>query len=397
MADRTELQDLTEGQVVEPVELTLSEAAALNSTGLVTARPTTRGWRVVAEYCIGAVRCGTFRVRVRPKVGVVQVLRLLARAHGIGGLIIDESLVDLEVEAELTAVLAVLFTEEAATAMAAGPLRGYRTEDRTESMLRGRIRLREQELRRFGALVPIEVTVDEWTADTAENRRIRAATRRLLTVPGLPATTRVRLRRLDHALAEVWSPPRGADLPAWRPTRLNLRLHRLLMLADLVLDQVGVEHRIGDIDVHGYQLSMSWLFERLVTRVLVDADPSVTIDAQRTYPLDDDARLTIRPDLVLIRDDAVIAVADVKYKLLDGGTVPNPDVYQLITYCARLGLDTGHLIYASPSAIPEYRFVSAGITLLVHGVDLAAPVTDIDEQLRGVLTGLESAGRVRVG
>ena len=171
---------------------------------------------------------------------------------------------------------------------------------------------------------------------------------------------------------------------------------RLLMLADLVLDQVGVEHRIGDIEVHGYRLSMSWLFERLVTRVLVDADPSVTIDAQRTYPLDDDARLTIRPDLVLIRDGAVLAVADVKYKLLDGGTVPNPDVYQLITYCARLGLDTGHLIYASPSAIPEYRFVSAGISLRVHGVDLAASVASIEGELRGVVSDLDPARRAPV-
>ena len=47
------------------------------------------------------------------------------------------------------------------------------------------------------------------------------------------------------------------------PNRLNLRLHRLLHLADLVLAHDTVEHRVGDVEVHGFVLSMSWLFERL--------------------------------------------------------------------------------------------------------------------------------------
>lgn len=391
VTETTELQNLTEGQVVDSVELSLAEAAALNSTGLVTAQPSAHGWRVAAEHRVGVASCGRLRVRVHPNVGVVQVLRLLARAHGIGGLTIADSLVDVEAEPDITAVLAVLFAEEALTAMAAGPLRGYRTEDQTASVLRGRIRLREQALRRFGMLVPIEVTVDEWTADTTENRRIRAATRRLLMVPGLPSTTQVRLRRLDHALAEVWNPPRGAPLPPWQSTRLNVRLHRLMLLADLVLDQVGIEHRIGDVDVHGYRLSMSWLFERLVTQVLSETDSAVIAKAQPTYPLDDDARLTIQPDLVFVRDGVVVAVADVKYKLVGvAATVPNPDVYQLIAYCTRLGVDTGHLIYsaATPSS---YRFTEAGITLRVHAVDLSAPVEAIESRLRGIRTTLEQA------
>ena len=127
-------------------------------------------------------------------------------------------------------------------------------------------------------------------------------------------------------------------------------MHRLLLLADLVLDQVGVEHRIGDVDVLAADV--------LVVRAVGD------VGARRRRPVDHHRRaafvtalrrcpLTIRPDLALVRDDAVLAVADVKYKLLDGGAAPNPDVYQVITNCTRPGLDTGQMIYASPSAIPE--------------------------------------------
>jgi len=180
---RTELARLAEGQSVYPVDLTQAEAAALNRSRLVTAQLDVDGWRVTAEYAVGAIRRGDLVVRVTPKIGVVKVLTLLARAYGIRGLQLDPSLVELSPEADLSNVLAVLFAQEAAGAMAGGPLRGYRTEDQTLPVLRGRVRLREQHLRRYGLLVPLEVTVDEWTLDTDENRRVRAASQRLLRCP----------------------------------------------------------------------------------------------------------------------------------------------------------------------------------------------------------------------
>ena len=65
-------------------------------------------------------------------------------------------------------------------------------------------------------------------------------------------------------------------------------------------------------------------------------------------------RLTIRPDLVWYGlDGRPVAVADTNYKLLDDkGNFPNADAYQLVTYCARLGLSTRHLIYAAGDPQP---------------------------------------------
>jgi McrBC 5-methylcytosine restriction system component len=380
---RTELADLTEGQVLETVKLSLFEAAALNATRLVTVQPAGDGWRVTAAYAVGTLRCADLVVRVRPKVGELQVLRLLARAHGLAGLNLDDSLVPVQADPELTSVLAVLFAREATTALATGPFRGYRSEDHTLNVLRGRVRLREQELRRFGQLVPLEVTFDEWTADTDENRRIGAATRRLLALGPLPVDVRDRLLRVDRLLADVQLPPPGAQLRPWLATRLNLRLHRLLQLADLVLAHSTIEHRAGGIQVHGYVLSMSWLFERLVTQLLGERPGSVRVVPQRTSALDAAARLTIKPDFVFLDGPAVVAVADTKYKLLDdSGKFPNADAYQLITYCARLGLDTGHLIYAAGDPCPDpYEITGTGVRLAVHAVDLAQDIAGLEQQI----------------
>lgn len=396
MASRSELANLAEGQVLDGVELTPAEAAALNATRLITVQPTEDGWRVTAAHAVGALRSGDLVVRVRPKVGVLQVLRLVARAHGISGLNLDESLVQVAADADLTTVLAALFAQEAATALAAGPLRGYRSEDHSLNVLRGRLRLREQELRRFGQLVPLEVTFDEWTADTDENRRIRAATRRLLPL-GIPTGVRDRLLHVDRLLADVRLVPAGAQMAGWTPNRLNLRLHRLLHLADLVLAHGTVEHRAGDVEVHGYVLPMSWLFERLITQLLTERGGSVRVAAQRTSPLDSTARLTIRPDLVFLDGRTVVAVADTKYKLLDDtGRFPNADAYQLVTYCARLGLDTGHLIYAAGDPCPDpYEITGTGVRLGVHAVDLSQSLADLEREV-GELFVRISAPRVAV-
>ena len=75
-----------------------------------------------------------------------------------------------------------------------------------------------------------------------------------------------------------------------------------------------------------------------------------------------------------MRDDGTgwRSVADTKYKVLDeAGKVSNADIYQLVTYCARLGLTTGHLIYADGgTAPPPYEVTVADAAIAVHRVDL---------------------------
>ena len=214
----------------------------------------------------------------------------------------------------------------------------------------------------------------DWDAlRKAENRLIRSAALALLALPGLPAGVEADLRRVDRVLVEAERLVPGAALPAWQPTRLNARLHALLGLAELTLRHVSVESAAGDTVVHGFRVNMAHLFERLVARLLADVDP--TWSAQVTLPLDRRKTLEIRPDLVRDGGTGWSGVADTKYKVLDeAGKVSNADIYQLVTYCARLGLTTGHLIYADGGTAPlPYEVRGADAAIAVHRVDLSAP------------------------
>jgi 5-methylcytosine-specific restriction enzyme subunit McrC len=236
--------------------------------------------------------------------------------------------------------------------------------------------------------VPLEVTVDEWTTDTDENRRILAACRRLLALPGLTKQLRQRLLHVDRLLAEVHLPAPGVPLARWEPTRLNVRLHRLLRLADIVIDHATVEHRIGDVQVAGFVVPMEKLFEDLVAQLLREQVTDAQVVTQAKYALGDSGHLRVQPDLVFRRNGSEIAVADTKYKILnEKKKLRNEDAYQLITYCTRLGLTVGHLIYAvgvddADADVPlEHDIQRSAIQLRVHRVDLKKNLTDLEAEV----------------
>ena len=373
------------------VDLTHNEAAALNATKLLSATAASPGWTVSAAFAVGALNVNGMIVRVQPKVGIVKTLQLLARAHGLRHLHLDDAHIGIDQAGDLSTILAALFAQEAATAFASGPLRGYRTEDQSLSLLRGRIRLRDQELRRFGLLVPLEVTVDEWTTDTDDNRLIRAACLRLLALGGLPQALRQRLLHTDRLLADVHLLPPGVPLPAWTQTRLNARLHRLVTLAEIVLTHAAVEHRTGDVQVTGFVIPMEKLFEDLVARILEEHADETLVSTQRTYRLGNSGQLNIRPDLVFLRDGVEVAVADTKYKILnEKKKLRNEDAYQLITYCTRLDLKVGDLIYAvgiddEDDDIPlEHDIQRSAIGLRVHRVDLKRSLEELEADIAQV-------------
>ncbi|WP_217253922.1 McrC family protein [Streptomyces sp. AC602_WCS936] len=376
---------------------------ALAAGDIVDAAPdpyTPGRWSLRAGSKVGAVNVTVpgvrepFTVRVAPKVPIARLFFLLGYSLDAKGAWRDGE-VDVAEYRDLVPALAHALERQTDRALRQGLLQGYRTTEESSLVVRGRIREADQVRRRFGAMLPVEVTYDEFTTDIAENRILRTAVERMLRLPGVPRDVRRGLLHQRVRLADVTPVVRGQPTPRWRPTRLNARYRGALRLAQAILDGASAEHAPGGLRIDGFLFDMNQLFEDFVTVALREAlrGSGSVARLQDSHHLDEASAIRMRPDFVLYGPDGVpCAVADAKYKAERRGGYPDADLYQMLAYCTALGLEDGHLVYAKGNAShAAHRVRHAGIVIHQHALDL-------DQEPARLLADIaQVASRMRAG
>lgn len=357
---------------------------ALAATRIVDASPDPYApgrWLLRAGSRVGTVSLGQAGIepvilRITPKVPVARLFFLLGYSLDPRGAWRDGQ-VEVGEHPDLLPALAHAVERQTDRALRRGLLQGYRPTEETALVVRGRIREADQLRRRFGATPPVEVVYDEFTADIAENRILRAAVERLLRLPGVPREVRRRLLHQRARLADAAPLVRGRPLPVWHPSRLNARYHHALRLARAVLEGASAEHAPGGLRIDGFLVDMNRLFEDFTTVALREAlrGTGLTARLQDPHHLDEAAAVRMRPDFVAYGPrGAPVAVADAKYKAEKRGGYPDADLYQMLAYCTALGLPEGHLVYARGNAShTSHRVRHAGIVVHQHALDLDQP------------------------
>ncbi|MFE7747913.1 McrC family protein [Streptomyces sp. NPDC057428] len=395
------------------VPLCAGAGRALAGSGILqsaTPDPGREGhWVLRAGSRVGAVRMpGGQVVRIMPKTPVRRLFFLLgfsvdpARAWRDS----QEGTIDTGAYDDVVPALAHAVERQIDAALRRGVLQGYREVEESALVVRGRLREAEQIRRHFGRTPPVEIAYDAYTADTAENRILRAAAERLLRLPGVPGPVRRRLAHQRVRLTDARPLIRGQQLPRWQPSRLNSRYQPALRLAEAVLRGTSPEHRPADdepLSVDGFLLDMNKLFEDFVTVALREAfrEHGLTAHLQDSHHLDTAGLVRIRPDLVVRTGDGrtPLAVVDAKYKVEKADGLHNADLYQALAYATVLGLREAHLVYAAgrqPERFHEVRGTAAGrdgpgVRLYQHSLDLSQEPGDILSSLREVAVRLAGA------
>ncbi|WP_432065790.1 McrC family protein [Streptomyces sp. C10-9-1] len=361
---------------------------ALAASRIVDAAPDpyrTGGWRLRAGSKVGAfvVRApgeDPVTLRITPKVPIARLFFLLG--YALNPRIHQEGVVEVTAHTELVPFFAQTYERVQERALRQGVLQGYRHTEEASPVLRGRLRETDQVRRHHGRLFPLEVAYDEYTTDIPENRLLRTATERLLSLPSVPAGVRRSLQHQRARLIDAEPLLRGAAPPRWRPSRLNLRYQPALRLAETVLRRESPEHLPGDATVDGFLLDMNKLFEDFVCVALREALAAYgghcALQARGVH-LDADGTIRMRPDLVRYGDDGrPLTVVDAKYKAQKPDGFPDADVYQMLAYCTALGLPEGHLIYARGGALhASHRVRNVGIAIHQHVLDLGGTPTEL--------------------
>jgi 5-methylcytosine-specific restriction enzyme subunit McrC len=385
------LVELAEYGPAREARLTSDTAAALATTRLVETRPTERPgcWSLVPRGRVGSVQAGGVSVHVAPKVSIGRLMFLLEYAPE--RIAWQREQVELDEHADLLQVVATVFSRTADVATRGGLLQGYVVVEESLPVVRGRIREAEQMRLRQGRMLPVEVRYDDFTVDIAENQLLQAATCRLLQLPALRPQTRHHLMLLRQRMAEVSPLIRGASLPRWAPSRLNIRYQPALRLAELVLAGTSFEHRVGSLPVHGFVLNMPKVFEDFLTKALRAALQPVggQVRAQKTVPLDEDHLIRTQPDIVWMDGQRPLAVIDAKYKAEKPEGFPDADIYQALAYATALHLPDAHLVYAKGNEDAQsYTVLHAGTRITAHTLDLNKPATALLHQVGQLAAGI---------
>jgi 5-methylcytosine-specific restriction enzyme subunit McrC len=288
--------ELTENGPSVVRRLTEHQGALLEASRVVDARRLGDGaWELTAGSKVGATRIGDLVVRIHPKIPIHRLLFLLGYARNPGW---HTSPVPFDPAPDLVAALAFAFARHAEHATDQGLLQGYVETDDTLTVLRGRLREQDQLRQRFGQVLPLLVRYDDYTTDIAENRLLRAAAQRLLRVPLLEPKARRRLQGLLATLVDITPLIRGRPLPTWTRSRLNVRYHPALDLAELILRDNAVDLPTGDVTMDGFLVDMWQVFEDFVTTALTEALKPAGGTCQKqdaAHHLDDASKVRLVP------------------------------------------------------------------------------------------------------
>jgi 5-methylcytosine-specific restriction enzyme subunit McrC len=232
---------------------------------------------------------------------------------------------------------------------AAGLHRGYRERAEDGPFLHGRLDVPAQLREAPGRKEQLHCLYDDFTADVPCNRVLRGTAEGLLASPLVGDRVRAALLRCLSALdgvqaalpgPEEWDRLSGANLPADYPP--------LLDLCRLLLDSLAPAEASGPTPAPAFLLDMERVWERHVTRTVVDAfagsPAGVSVQVAHAVGRDDRGRpVVMRPDVTVDRGGRILIV-DAKWKR-PGRGAPAEDLYQVLAYCTALGAGRAVLVY----------------------------------------------------
>jgi 5-methylcytosine-specific restriction enzyme subunit McrC len=395
---------LREHQPSEPLLLYEQELAEVLSVASLTLEPTGRPdeYVITPGSEVGALEFKNLSLVIEPKLPIDRVLFLVSYA-------LDPSRwkdtdVSLPSHAGLVEAVIHAFVAHARRAFARGVLQGYRTEEDSSLVVRGRILFDEQLRRRFGKTPPAEVRFDDFTEDIELNRLVKAATRRLARLRIRSASSRRSLNVIESALERVRHVeyhPR--HLPDVTFSRLNSHYRPLILLSKVILRSKSLELGYGEARASGFLLDMNRVFEDFVVAALREA---LGVSA-REFPqgascpplyLARDQRVRLRPDVSWWELERLVFVGDVKYKRLTLSGYQNADLYQLLAYCTAAALPGGILIYAKGER-PEANYVvrHADKVLHVAALSLDGAPEEVLNEIRHIAKLVRTLRRDAVG
>lgn len=366
------------------VSLSRLQALELRAMNVCSVQPTTSPaeWVVSDVRSVGNIALDGARVVIDPKVPLRSILYMASVADRQVN--VTDAHFEVAEERDIPTAITAAFISAVEQATKRGLSKGYRTAEESAMVVRGRWDVSRQLRTRPGMPLPVELTIDDFTEDTDENRMLATALAMLRRLDFLPPDLEDRCLALQALFAEVTTLRPGERMPIVRPTRLNARLQFPLFLAGVLLTRASWTTAIGAHRAGTFLIDMAQVFEAFVgvtlERKLAPRGFIIELQDQRSWRFDEAGQIILRPDIVIRDHGTRIVVADTKYKTWGtGGSPPNADVYQATAYALAAGLKESHLIYVNGDVeSATYDIRSASLRIYAHSLPLDGAPSELD-------------------
>ncbi|HEY7156251.1 MAG TPA: hypothetical protein VH575_19955 [Gemmataceae bacterium] len=344
-----------------------------NHRGHVEVLPTGRRdrYRLTALGCAGILVAPKCRLVIRPKIPLANLFAMLDPLAPVPAAF---DTVKPAAGMEALEFLAGQLAHGMIERVAGGLHRAYRERREQGAVLHGRLDLLAQLREAAGRKDQLHSQYDDLTTDVPCNRAVKATGELLLASPLLGPDVCAALRRALAGFEDVSSVPLSPQLwEAVESESVPAEYHPLLDLCRLLADGLTPGETAGATPAPGFLLDMERVFERHVTRGVVEAfarNRRYIVSVQTTHtvnqPVAEQPDVAMRPDFTIDRDGRPILVVDAKWKRLPKSLV-TADLYQVLAYGATLGAEGVALVYPGKRwRVWEYRFTHTPLRLTVY-------------------------------
>lgn len=174
---------------------------------------------------------------------------------------------------------------------------------------------------------------------------------------------------LRPSFARVRRTPMGSSAISRIPlTRLTTRYEAAQSLAELIIGSQALAPRSESRSGASVLFNMPKVWEAFVARWIEDEwGDEYRIEAPHSFDLTAGGALRSEADVTVWQDGKLAALYDAKYKW--PGTTPTmTDVYQMVTYCTKLGIDEATLVY--PGSGHSRSFDVSGVRVRMRSLSV---------------------------
>ncbi len=340
----------------------------LANGGLLSLTRSGSGWQIKAESIVGILVLDRIRLIIEPKLLIdgERLMTWLSYAQGVEPTHLSAPR-SWQVNSQGLPDLVVAALESECRKLVRGRLRrDYRQRNRTDTVLRGQLDLRQQATRRFGMLDKLHLHTHEHEVAVWENLVCRVALERAAVVARDPAL----VRSVRELAAQFPSDPAfgtGSAKEALRRRqyhRMNRWYRPAHTWASLLLNGGGPSDLLVDAGLAADSLLLKTyrLWESVVRRMVTQAvaESSATVvrptGSHAVNITESGSSRSLSVD-VLIEWSAPgrtrwLAV-DAKYKAYQGNSLSSDDAHQLLTYTSAYSGDRALVLY--PAHGGSYR------------------------------------------